>query len=59
MPDAEELIDESAEGGLAARSGLDRSDCPHPPGTSLGNAWRRGYDLELKLAKKWGISPKI
>ena len=44
MTDPDELIDAILDGRSAALAGLDRSDCPYPPGTALGNAWRKGWD---------------
>lgn len=46
MPTTDELIDEMADGKHAFRDGQDRDACPHAIGTSLGNAWRRGWDAE-------------
>ena len=48
MPNEDEVVEASQEGRAAARDGLDRSDCTYPPGTVLGNAWRRAYDAEIQ-----------
>ena len=49
MPSLDQLIDETSEGKLAFRDGVDRDACPHPPGTALGNAWCRGWDRECRV----------
>ena len=46
MPTTDDLIDETRAGCHARREGVERSACPHDYGTSLGNAWRRGWDRE-------------
>ena len=30
-------------GEACGRFGINRSDCPWPPGNSLGSAWRKGH----------------
>jgi hypothetical protein len=50
MPTTDELIDESIEGKHARREGALLGHCPHPLGSSLGNAWRRGWVLEDRLS---------
>ena len=54
MPDVDELIDESVEGKHARREGKPLDDCPHPWGTAVGNAWRRGWELEDRRLRRQG-----